>query len=55
MISQSGEAVDGYKLSNINLEYESIEGSKISKETRQQYETERQLWYQHTTLLKTEE
>ena len=55
MISQSGEAVDGYKLSNINLEYESIEGSKISNETRQQYEMERQLWYQYTTLLKTEE
>ena len=33
MVAQSGEAVEGYKLENLNLEFEVIEG-KIAKETK---------------------
>ena len=54
MVAQSAESVEGYKLTNINLEYETIEGVKIVKETKQ-HEIGRSLWFNSTTLLKTVE
>ena len=53
MVTQSGESVYGCKAANINLEYETIEGSKIAKDTKDQYDMGRQLLYEHSTLLKT--
>ena len=53
MNAQTGETVDGYKLTDMNLEYETIEGVQLAKEVKDQYEVGRELWYDHTTLLKT--
>jgi len=40
-------------LTDINLEYETIEGSKLAKETRAKYDFGRELWFEYVTLLKT--
>ena len=53
MNTQTGETVDRYKLTDMNLEYETIEGVQLAKEVKDQYEVGRELWYDHTTLLKT--
>ena len=53
MVAQGGESVDCYKITDINLEYEIIEGPKLAKETKREYEIGRELWYDYTTLLKT--
>ena len=53
MGAQSDESVGSYKLTDINLEYETIEGNKIAKETKQQYEMGRDLCFDYTTVLKT--
>ena len=37
----------------MNLEHETIEGVQLAKEVKDQYEAGRELWYDHTTLLKT--
>ena len=53
MVAQSGESVENYKLTDINLEYKTIEGPKLAKETKAEYDFGRELWYDYTTLLKT--
>ena len=52
MVAQTGESVDGYKLTDINLEYEAIEGPKLAMETKAKYDSGRKLWYDYTALLK---
>ena len=53
MVAQGGESVDGYKITDSNLQYETTEGPKLAKETKREYEIGCELWYDYTTLLKT--
>ena len=53
MAAQGRESVDGYKITDINLEYETIEGPKLANETKREYEIGRELRCDYTTLLKT--
>ena len=57
MNTQTGESVEGYKLTDINLEYETIEGEKLARGVKKKYDVGRELWrkvsYDYTTLLKT--
>ena len=54
MVAQSGENVEGYRITDINLEFQSIEGEEIAKDTRGKYDIGRQLWFDRVQLLKTE-
>ena len=51
--AQTGETAGTYKLTDINLEFETIEGEKLVGQVKSDYQTGRQLWYDYTTLLKT--
>ena len=53
LLAQTGESIGTYKLTDIKLEFETIEGEKLANQVKSEYETGRQLWYDHTTLLKT--
>ena len=53
MNAQSGETLGDYKLTDINLEFETIEGEELTQSVKDGYEVGRQLWYDYTTLLKT--
>ena len=53
MNAQTGEAVEGYKLTDMNLEYETIESEELAKKVKDEYEVGRELGYEYTTLLKT--
>ena len=55
MKAQSGSAVEGYSLENIELEYETIENQDITNSTTEGYEIGRSLSFEHVTLMKTTE
>ena len=55
MKAQSGEAVGGYSLENIELEYETIENQDLANHTTESYEIGRSLSFEHVTLMKTTE
>ena len=55
MNAQSGEAVEGYSLENIELEYETIENQELANEATEIYETGKSLDFDHVTLMKTTE
>ena len=50
MTAQGGEQVDGYKLDNLELEYETIENDNLASEVSSLYSTGRSLSYKHVTL-----
>jgi len=53
MTAQTGESVDGYKPTDMNLEFETMEGEELARSVKEGFDTGRQLWYDYTTLLKT--
>ncbi|CAB4026871.1 Hypothetical predicted protein [Paramuricea clavata] len=55
MNAQSGESVEGYSLENIELEYESIENNNLARKSENLYGSERELSYEHVTLMKKTE
>ena len=55
MNAQSGEAVEGYSLENLELEYETIENQELANEATEIYETGKSLDFDHVTLMKTTE
>ena len=55
MKAQSGEAVEGYSLENIELEYETIENQELANEATEVYELGKSLDFDHVTLMKTTE
>ena len=55
MKAQSGSAVEGYSLENIELEYETIENQDLTNSITEGYEIGRSLSFEHVTLMKTTE
>ena len=53
LLAQTGQKIGNYKLTDINLEFETIEGEKLAGQVKSEYQTGRQLWYDYTTLFKT--
>ena len=53
MVAQSGQKVAGYKLENLELEYETIENDVLASEVLSLYSTGRSLSYKHVTLMRT--
>ena len=53
MVAQTGQSVGNYKLTDMNLEFETIEGEKLANEVKEGFNIGRDLWYDYTTLLKT--
>jgi len=53
MVAQVGERVEGYKLKDIMLEYETIEGEELARSVREGFNIGRQLWYDYTSLYET--
>ena len=53
MVAQSGQSVGSYKLTDMNLEFETIEGEDLANSVKEGFNIGRQLWYNYTTLLKT--
>ena len=55
MRAQSGSAVGGYSLENIELEYETIENQSLTDKVISEYSVGRSLSFEHVTLMKTTE
>ena len=55
MTAQSGSAVEGYSLTNIELEYETIENQELANEATKVYDIGKSLNFDHVTLMKTTE
>ena len=53
MVAQTGQSVGSYKLTDMNLEFETIEGEELARSVKEAFNIGRQLWYDYTTLLKT--
>ena len=53
MVAQTGQSVGSYKLTDMNLEFETIEGEDLANCVKEGFNIGRQLWYDYTTLLKT--
>ena len=53
MTAQGGQKVEGYKLENLELEYETIENDVLASEVSSMYTTRRSLSYKHVTLMRT--
>ena len=53
MVAQTGQSVGSYKLTDMNLEFETIEGEELANSLKEGFNIGRQLWYDYTTLLKT--
>ena len=53
MVAQTGQSVGSYKLTDMNLEFETIEGEDLANSVKEGFNIGRQLWYDYTTLLKT--
>jgi hypothetical protein len=53
MTAQGGQKVEGYKLENLELEYETIENDVLASEVSSMYTTGRSLSYKHVTLMQT--
>jgi hypothetical protein len=52
MNAQGGESVEGYTLENIELEYESIDNIDLARKAEGLYGSERELSFEHATLMK---
>ena len=55
MNAQGGESVEGYTLENIELEYESIDNIDLARKAENLYGSERELSFEHATLMKKTE
>ncbi|CAB4007386.1 Hypothetical predicted protein [Paramuricea clavata] len=55
MSAQGGESVEGYTLENIELEYKSIDNNDLARKAEGPYGSERELSFEHTTLMKKSE
>ena len=55
MNAQGGESVEGYTLENIELEYESIDNIDLARKAENLYGSERELSFEHVTLMKKTE
>jgi hypothetical protein len=55
MNAQGGESVEGYTLENIELEYESIDNIDLARKAEGLYGSERELSFEHATLMKKTE
>jgi hypothetical protein len=55
MSAQGGENVEGYTLENIELEYESIDNIDLARKSEGLYGSERELSFEHATLMKKTE
>lgn len=55
MVAQSNQAVGGYTLENLELEYETIDNQELSDEITSGYASGRSWSYEHVTLMKTTE
>jgi hypothetical protein len=55
MSAQGGESVEGYTLENIELEYESIDNIDLARKAENLYGSERELSFEHVTLMKKTE
>ena len=53
MVAQTGQSVGNYKLDDMNLEFETVEGEELAISVKDGFDIGRQLWYDCTTLLKT--
>ncbi|CAB3993124.1 Hypothetical predicted protein [Paramuricea clavata] len=53
MVAQGGQKVDGYKLENLELEYDTIENDSLASEISSKYTYGRSLSYKHVTLMST--
>ena len=53
LLAQTGEKIGTYKLTDIKLGFETIEGEELANQVKSEYKAGRQLWYDLTTLLKT--
>ena len=53
MTAQGGQKVEGYKLENLELEYETIENDSLASEVSSMYTSGRSLSYKHVTLMRT--
>ena len=53
MVAQTGQSVGSYKLTDMNLEFETIEGEELANSVKDGFNIGCQLWYDYTTLLKT--
>ena len=48
MVAQTGQKVGSYKLTNMNLEFETIEGEELAANVRGGYVIGRDLWFDYT-------
>ena len=53
MVAQTGQSVGSYKLTDMNLEFETIECEDLTNSVKEGFIIGRHLWYDYTTLLKT--
>ena len=53
MVAQTGQSVGSYKLTDMNLEFETIEGEELANSVKEGFIIGRHLWYDYTYLLKT--
>ena len=53
MVAQGGQQVHGYKLENLELEYETIENDSLASEISSMCTSGRSLSYKHVTLMRT--
>ena len=53
LLAQTGQKLADYRLSDMNLEFETIEGEKLAESVRNAFVDTRDLWFDYTTLLKT--
>ena len=53
LVAQTGQKLADYRLSDMNLEFETIEGEKLAESVRNAFVDTRDLWFDYTTLLKT--
>ena len=55
MNAQGGESVEGYTLENMELEYKSIDNNDLARKAEGLYGSERELYFEHATLMKKTE
>ena len=52
MVAQTGQSVGSYKLTDMNLEFETIEGEDLANSIIEEFKIGRNLFFDYTTLLK---
>ena len=55
MVAQTGQKLANYKLTDMNLEFETIEGEELANSVRNVFTNGMDLWYDHVTSVTTEE